>query len=64
MGDYRLDLLIEDTVVVEIKSVDRFEPVHVATSLTYLEGDAENASASSSTSTCQYLKDGIRRVVL
>lgn len=33
---YRLDLLVEKTVVVEIKSIERILPVHEAQLLTYL----------------------------
>lgn len=33
---YRLDLLVEDKIVVEIKSVDELLPVHQAQLLTYL----------------------------
>ena len=33
---YRLDLLVADTVIVEVKSVDRLAPVHDAQLLTYL----------------------------
>jgi GxxExxY protein len=33
---YRLDFLIEDQLVLEIKSIDRFEAVHEAQLLTYL----------------------------
>ena len=36
IGDYRLDLLVEDLVVVEIKSVERFDPIFEAQLLTYL----------------------------
>ena len=36
LGDYRLDLLVEDAVVVEVKAVERFDPVHEAQLLTYL----------------------------
>ena len=36
IGEYRLDLLVEDTVVVELKSVERHEPVFEAQILTYL----------------------------
>ena len=34
---YRMDLLIENTVIVEIKTVDYFLPVHEAQILTYLK---------------------------
>jgi GxxExxY protein len=33
---YRLDLLVEDAVIVEVKSVDRLEPIHEAQLLSYL----------------------------
>lgn len=36
IGDYRPDLIVEETVVVEVKSVLRFEPVFTAQMLTYL----------------------------
>ena len=33
----RLDLLVEDRIVVELKSVERLHPVHVAQLITYLK---------------------------
>ena len=36
VGDYRPDLIVENTVVVEVKSVLRYEPVFTAQMLTYL----------------------------
>ena len=33
---YRVDLLVEDSVVVELKAVDRLMPIHEAQLLTYL----------------------------
>ena len=39
IGEYRVDLLVEDMVVVEIKSVERFDPVFDAQVLTYLRVD-------------------------
>jgi GxxExxY protein len=35
-ASYRLDLLAEDLVVLELKSVERLEPIHQAQLLTYL----------------------------
>jgi GxxExxY protein len=35
-GAFRADLLVEDKVLVEIKSVERLAPVHYAQTLTYL----------------------------
>ena len=36
-GGYRLDLLVEEAVVVEVKTIDRFERVHVAQMMSYLK---------------------------
>lgn len=36
IGEYRIDLLVEDEVIVELKSVERFDPVFEAQILTYL----------------------------
>ncbi len=36
IGEHRLDLIVEDMVVVELKSVERVEPVFEAQVLTYL----------------------------
>jgi GxxExxY protein len=33
---YRLDLLVEDKIIVEIKSVDQLMPIHQAQLLSYL----------------------------
>jgi GxxExxY protein len=33
---FRLDLLVEDTIIVELKSVERVQPVHKKQLLTYL----------------------------
>ena len=34
---YRLDLLVEQTLVVELKSVEELQPIHLAQVLTYLK---------------------------
>jgi GxxExxY protein len=34
---YRMDILVEDTVVVELKTVDEFHPIHEAQILTHLK---------------------------
>ncbi len=34
---FRIDLLVEDKIVVELKSVERIQPVHVKQVLTYLK---------------------------
>ena len=33
---YRIDLLVENKLVIEVKSVDALHPIHLAQTLTYL----------------------------
>jgi GxxExxY protein len=59
---YRMDLLVENKVVIEIKTVERFTDVHMAQVLTYLRlgkyqlGILINFDVA-------LLKDGLKRVV-
>ena len=59
---YRLDLLVEDKVIVELKSIETLEPIHDAQLLTYLRlrdawlGLIINFNVI-------MLKDGVRRLV-
>jgi GxxExxY protein len=34
---FRLDMLVENTIVVELKSIEKIQPVHLAQLLTYLK---------------------------
>ena len=34
---YRLDLMVEDKVIVEVKSIDQLAPIHKAQLLSYLK---------------------------
>jgi GxxExxY protein len=36
-NSYRLDMLVESELVLELKSVERIEPIHMAQMLTYLK---------------------------
>ena len=58
---YRLDLVVEDSVVVEIKAVERLLPLHEAQLLTYLRlsGIATGLLLNFNV---PVLKDGIRRM--
>ena len=59
---YRIDLLVEKTLVIEIKSVEALNNIHLAQTLTYLKlgnyklGQLINFNVV-------LLKDGIKRVV-
>jgi GxxExxY protein len=60
---YRIDLLVEDTVVVELKSVDELCPVHPAQVLTYLRFSKRKIGLLINFKV-KSLKEGIRRFVL
>jgi GxxExxY protein len=60
---YRLDLLVEDRVVVEVKSVDILLPIHQAQVLTYLKLGGWNIGLLINFNVA-VLKSGIRRLVL
>lgn len=59
---YRIDLLVEDHVVVELKAVERLVPIHEAQLLSYLKlsGCEVGLLINFNVKT---LKDGIRRLV-
>ncbi len=59
---YRLDLLVENTVIVEIKSVEALNDVHVAQLLTYLKLSDRKLGLLINFNVA-LLKDGIRRMV-
>ncbi len=62
IGEYRPDLIVENTVVVEIKSVLRMEPVFTAQLLTYLRITGLRVGLLMNFNQ-NVLKDGIKRVV-
>ncbi|MGB7201614.1 MAG: GxxExxY protein [Pyrinomonadaceae bacterium] len=59
---YRIDLLIENTVIVELKVVDKLHPVHEAQLLSYLRMSDLRLGLLINFNV-KLLKDGIRRVV-
>src|SRR5580693_1883853 len=59
---YRIDLLVEDLVIVEIKSVDAISPVHQAQLLSYLKLSGKSVGLLINFNVV-HLKDGIRRFV-
>jgi GxxExxY protein len=60
---YWLDLLVNDCVVVELKSVDKLIPLHEAQLLTYLKLTGYRLGILINFNT-KLIKDGIRRIVL
>jgi GxxExxY protein len=59
---YRIDLLVENLVIVEIKCVDAIHPVHEAQLLSYLRLSGRNVGLLINFHVAR-LKDGIRRMV-
>lgn len=60
---YRLDLVIEQTVLVELKAVAKIDEVHVAQILTYLKLTGLHIGLLINFNV-PLLRDGIRRIVL
>ena len=62
IGEYRLDLLVENEVVVEIKSVERFDPIFEAQLLTYLRVTGKRVGLLINFNS-RLLRDGIKRFI-
>jgi GxxExxY protein len=60
---YRLDLLVDDVIVVEVKSVDTLIPIHQSQLLTYLKLSGRRLGFLMNFNV-RLLKDGLRRVAL
>ena len=63
ISEHRPDLIVDDEVIVEIKSVDRLAPIHTAQMLTYLRVTSLRVGLILNFNS-QTIKDGTRRVVL
>jgi GxxExxY protein len=60
---YRIDLLVEDSIVVEIKSIDALADIHMAQILTYLKLSKCRLGLLANFNVL-HLKDGIKRVII
>jgi GxxExxY protein len=60
---YRIDILVENTVVVELKSVDALNPVHEAQILTYLKFSEKKVGLLINFNVT-LLKNGMKRYML
>ena len=63
IGEYRLDLLVDDLVVVELKSVARHDPVFEAQVLTYLRATKKRVGLLINFNS-PVLRSGIKRLIL
>jgi len=60
---YRIDLLVENEVIVEVKSIERLEPVHSAQVLSYLRLSKRKVGLLINFNVKWLTQDGIRRIV-
>ena len=63
LGQYRLDLLVDEQVIVEIKSVERFDSVFEAQILTYLRVTGKRIGLLINFNS-RLLRDGVKRFAL
>ncbi|PKP50105.1 MAG: GxxExxY protein [Bacteroidetes bacterium HGW-Bacteroidetes-12] len=59
---YRLDLVVENKVIIELKSVETLAPVHFSQTLTYLKLSKMKLALLINFNT-KFLKEGIHRIV-
>ena len=62
IGEYRLDFLVDNKIIVELKSVDSFSSVHTAQLLAYLKATNLKVGLFINFNVAS-LKNGIRRIV-
>ncbi len=60
---YRIDLLVKNALIVELKAVDELQPVHSAQVLTYLQFQQLRLGLLMNFRT-KTLKEGLKRIVL
>jgi GxxExxY protein len=60
---YSIDLLVEDKVIIEVKSVDALNPIHTAQLMTYLKLSACRIGLLINFDVL-FLKEGIRRIII
>lgn len=63
IGEYRIDLIVENLVIVELKSVERLDPVFEAQVLTYLRVTAKKLGLLINFN-MRLLTNGIKRLIL
>jgi GxxExxY protein len=60
---YRIDLLIEDAVIVELKAVEEIAPVHQAQLMTYLKLSERKLGLLMNFNVTD-MKKGIKRIIM
>jgi len=63
IGEFRIDLLVENSIVVELKSVERFDPVFEAQILSYMRLGKYKIGLLMNFNS-KLLKEGIKRYII
>jgi len=63
IGEFRLDFLVESSVIVELKSVERIDPIFSAQLLSYLRMGGYPLGLLINFNS-RLLKDGVKRIIL
>lgn len=63
LGEHRIDILVENEIIVELKAVDRFDPVFSAQVLSYLRLTKKKLGLLINFNV-PILKEGIKRIIL
>jgi GxxExxY protein len=64
VGEYRVDLVVEDKVIVELKSVEALSPLFTAQVLAYLRVTGKEVGLMFNFNSTVLMKGGFRRLVL
>lgn len=63
LGEYRIDLLVENEIIVELKAVDRMDPVFEAQVLSYLRVTGKRLGLLINFNV-PVLRNGLKRIIL
>lgn len=63
VGEGRIDLLVKDALIVELKTVDNLAPIHKAQTISYLKATGLKLALLINFNV-PVLKDGIKRIIL
>lgn len=63
VGNHRIDLLVEDKIIVELKAIESFHPIHEAQIITYLKATNKKIGLLINFNV-GLLKNGVKRIII
>ena len=63
IGEGRIDLLVDETLIVELKAVEHLLPIHSAQVISYLKATGQKTALLINFNT-PVMKDGVKRISL